>query len=648
MGTVHSWLLSLCAMSTLASCAAEPVEPDTGQTSSDLLGTGDFGADCSAHQKDFLATAYLYGRVAVASRAFEQCVEQAARVGVPEAGGFWTGSYRQCNGDPFYGQPLDSQVQSVLDAARSGNDLFMNCSGGGGLASTSIGPYDRSDAESLSWSVWLNQVIDAPRSGAWPYSQAANSIWHEAMHQHGYTHGGNDQASAQPACGYAGDPTWDYQNNTMPYILGACVSAVLDASAGTCGPIDSCGPGKLKIVTGYGSSACECLADPRDIGTRSANAFTHVTTAVNTSSGMTTLDHPLLNGRADAVVQFTHVYSPAGTTTAAFNGNRPIAFYNYSTGRWVIQNQHGAQMPLGTGFFVRVGHGAVHRTTVANTSWHITRIDHPLANSNPNALVTVSPTPYAGAFSGSVDDHPIGVYYDAGAQRWTIFNQDVAAMPSDSSFTVDVETQLNRGLHFVHLATTANSSAYLTRLSSPLLDGKPNVRFLVTPDWTRGPIYNANDYGVWYDGSSWWIYNESGSGPGATMLLGAAFHIEVLKDEVQRWMRVAESSTGLDTGFDVQPGDRLHVRGSGRIAAWLGAFTVGPEGESAPPYNPWFPMNANRFSLIGRFASDGYFSIGRDLTRNGPSSTQRLTLRSNDDLPGDGSGFFEAEIRAFR
>jgi hypothetical protein len=665
----------LALLSAAPGCASPPQEPseeeeamsqdgpgeDTGEAREDLLGSASYAGDCSPALVSFLDTVHFYGRVAAASRAFEQCVDRAMRVQLSTGGGP-AGPYRQCNGDPFYNQPVNTQLQSVLDAARSGNDVFMSCGGSSGLASAAIGSYDSSGAEAMAWSSWLPSAVAqlseplcangstvgcraAP--APWPYSQAAGSMWHEAMHQHGYSHGANNATDARPACGYSGDPTWDFQVNTLPYIVGKCVADVIDRSGAACGALDTCGPGQLKLVTGFGDTTCRCAGDPRGVDTRPSNAFTHITTLGNTGGAMTTLDHPLLNGHADALVQFTHVWNPPGGG-AANNGNHTVAFYNYGTGRWVLWNTTGAQMPLGTGFFVRAGRGAVHRTSAANINGHATRINHPLAMGDPLALVTVSPTPYAGQSSGNVDSHPIGVWYDG--QGWTIFNQDFAPMPPDVGFTVELETQYHRGLQFVHKATPSNISGHLTRLSSPWLDGRPDARFLVTPDFTRGPVFDNSDIGVYFDGFNWWVYNEQGSDPGLAMPNGAAFVIEVLRDEIQRWVTVPESTYGVDTGIDAVPGDRLHIHGSGRL--WSGTWlspTVGPEGESGLPYNGSFPMSdVNRFSLIGSFVSDGYFASGRDLWRSGPSSFQRLSLRTNDDWPGNGSGFFEAEVRVFR
>jgi hypothetical protein len=641
------------SLSLLGGCMVDGVdEPETSTTEEELLGAVNFGGDCNAQKTAFLGTVARYGRTVAVTRAFEQCVERTLISGTSAAGG----RYRQCNGEPFFGSAIATQVDMALDAARSGNDIMLNCTGGGGNASAYLGPYDRTDTETLNFSGWLDAVVGVPRSGAWPFSQAANIVWHEMMHQHGYDHGASyasDPAvvAAENAvhCGYAAsDTSYHYQANSMPYLIGNCTSAILDQSAATCGDIDSCGPGMVKLVTGLGAQSCECVADPNGVTTRPSNAFVHIAQSWNSGSGMTTLSHPLLDGRSNAIVHIQHLYNAPGNV-GTYLGHRSVPWYNFSTGRWVIQNQHGAQMPLGSAFIVRVGRGTVHRTSAANTSGHITTIDHPLANGNPSAILTVTPAPYAGAWSGTVNDHAIGVWFDGGMQRWRIYNQDYVAMPLDSGFHVEVETPRNRGLHFTHVVTTANRSSHMTRVSSPFLDGNPNAMFLVTPNWRTG-VYNMNEFGVWFDGASWWIYNEANGTSGATMPMSAGFDIEILRTEVQRWIRVPENTFGVDTGIDIQPSDRLRIHGYSRIwSGWLLSPTVGAEGENGLPQNSNFPLlTAPRFSLLGRLPTEGNFFVGRDLSRGGSSSTQRLTLRTNDDVPGNGSGFFEAEVRAFR
>jgi hypothetical protein len=621
----------------LMGCVVEDVE--TSEATEDLLGTVTTTSDCTAQKSTFITSTMRYGRITASTRAFEQCVEQALRAGVSVAGGGWAGNYRRCNGDPFYGEPLTTQLQAVLDVARSGYDVQINCSSPNGNASAGIGTYNQT-SEALGFSTWLDAVVNQPRVGAWPTSQTAGIIWHEVMHQHGYTHGADDQANALVNCGYAGDPTWHFQVNTMPYIIGACMTGVLDESAAQCGDIDACPAGQVRLISSYGGRGCECVADPNGVTTRPGNAYLHVATAsnTNTAAGVTVLDHPLLNGRSDALVQFTHVYNAPGQL-GVYMGRREIAAYNPVNLRWQITSQ--GPMPVGTAYNIRVNRGVVHRTTAANVTQHITRIDHPLANGNPNVFLTVTPT------GANLNPHAIGTWFDTTAGRWTIFNQDRSPMPLDATFTIEVETQTTRGLHGVHLVTTGNRSSHMTRLSNPFLDGRPNARLLVTPNWSRGMVYNTNQFGVWFDGSSWWIYNEGNGTSGNLMPLGAAFDIEILKDEVQRYIRVPESASSVDTGVDVAPLDRLHVHGTQRISPDFFGGNNGAGGTGVTSGWPFPLPTAGDFSLIGSFP-DGLFPNGVDGWRNGPSSTQRLSLRVNDFWPGNGTGFFEATVRAFR
>lgn len=79
----------------------------------------------------------------------------------------------------------------------------------------------------------------------------------------------------------------------------------------------------------------------------------------------------------------------------------------------------------------------VHRATSENTLENWTRVDHQLINDNPNAIlfVTQNWNP-GGGWSGTYNDHPIGVWYHPYLQKWTIFNQDQEALPPGAAFNV--------------------------------------------------------------------------------------------------------------------------------------------------------------------------------------------------------------------
>ncbi|MFN8506799.1 MAG: hypothetical protein U0547_04450 [Dehalococcoidia bacterium] len=94
---------------------------------------------------------------------------------------------------------------------------------------------------------------------------------------------------------------------------------------------------------------------------------------------------------------------------------------------------------------LQIGNGAIKLTgstrpafewtaTAASITGHVTVIDHPLLNNNPNAIVIFSQL-----WEGVYNDHPTAIYYNSG--RWKIFNEDFAAMPNNAKFNILVFDQ---------------------------------------------------------------------------------------------------------------------------------------------------------------------------------------------------------------
>jgi hypothetical protein len=103
----------------------------------------------------------------------------------------------------------------------------------------------------------------------------------------------------------------------------------------------------------------------------------------------------------------------------------------------------------------------------------------------------------------------------------------------------------------------------------------------------------------------------------------------------------------VDTGIDIEPGDRLTYLVTGSI--WAGFCAIGdtdPNGYGSP--DPKYPLPSEPgFSLIGRVGNGPYFFIGdgqQPHTRTDFQTTGRLFLRTNDDIPGNGSGSFGVRI----
>jgi hypothetical protein len=124
---------------------------------------------------------------------------------------------------------------------------------------------------------------------------------------------------------------------------------------------------------------------------------------------------------------------------------------------------------------------------------------------------------------------------------------------------------------------------------------------------------------------------------------------------VDRWFSVPESSSLVETGILLLPGDDFEIEAEGEIHAGVAATGHnGPEGWHNVDHNKKFPLHAggsaHPYSLIGRFAGQPWFYIGK---RIGPVSFKggqpdTIELRTNDDVPGNGKGSFSCNIKVWR
>ncbi len=243
-------------------------------------------------------------------------------------------------------------------------------------------------------------------------------------------------------------------------------------------------------------------------------AFVHRATAANTSGHVTTIDHPDTNDRPSAIVSVTPNWNPDGSGGTYDNHNIGVYYWG---GRWRIFNQDFAAMPANAAFNVSVGSGFVHAATSANTSGHITTLDHPQLNGRPNAAFIVTPNWNGGTGTGVYLNHPIGVYYTGG--RWRVFNQDIASMPLGAKFNVRIDrSQWQRG-------SSGTVSHNWMCIDDPNLNGRPEARVFVTANWNPGGVggrYVSSPLGVWYNHGSacWAVFRQDG----ANMPVDAGFN----------------------------------------------------------------------------------------------------------------------------
>ncbi|MCS6843445.1 MAG: hypothetical protein NZ528_03840 [Caldilineales bacterium] len=253
--------------------------------------------------------------------------------------------------------------------------------------------------------------------------------------------------------------------------------------------------------------------------------FLHVATASNTSTYITTIDHPATNGKPSALLFVTHYWNPGGVVGGTYNDHALGVWYN--DGKWKIYNQDFAPMPAGAAFNVLVvlsgSEAFVHTAAAGNIVGNSTVINNALTNGQPNKLLLVTPNFNAGP---QYNPHPINVYYD-GSGRWVIGNQNGATMPVGSAYNVLV---LDPGPSaFVHRTTTSNRISNYTLLDNPLTNGRPNRLVFITQNWNpggTGGTYNAKHVGIWYSHlyGKMSIYNEDETTP---IPVNAAFNVYV-------------------------------------------------------------------------------------------------------------------------
>ena len=161
----------------------------------------------------------------------------------------------------------------------------------------------------------------------------------------------------------------------------------------------------------------------------------------------------------------------------------------------------------------------VQRADATNTTANSSYINNQQVNSNPNAIILVTPG-YARA------TQHVGVWYDQSRGRWAVFNQDRAVMNPGRTFHVTVVQD-----GFVHTATSANIASNWSYIDHP--DANSNLGALVffTQRWNAAGAnsgYNNRAMGVWYDQSRqrWAIYNEDQTAMGQ----GLQFNVKVVRN----------------------------------------------------------------------------------------------------------------------
>jgi len=234
-------------------------------------------------------------------------------------------------------------------------------------------------------------------------------------------------------------------------------------------------------------------------------SFEHTTSAATISANSSKLDHPSLNGNADAIL----IVAPIGDALTK-NYNAIGVWYDGST--WLIFNQNRVSMPVGVTYRVTVYRSEektvfIHRADAQNTNGSQTTIQHPQLMNKPKAAVNVTQNWNPGGQGGIYNDS--SVVAERQGSVWAIRNMNGNPIPTGAAFNVVV---IPEGQVDLITAITADNKNYIPPKVDPNSvnsSGVPNVG-VARP--IRKPPVNDVDFTNWgfEKGSEGWYFDGDG------------------------------------------------------------------------------------------------------------------------------------------
>lgn len=244
-----------------------------------------------------------------------------------------------------------------------------------------------------------------------------------------------------------------------------------------------------------------------------------------------------------------------------------------------------------------------HVTAAANINGHMTTLDHPQLNGNPNAIIFIQPnwnSNGAGRTGTDYQQNP-GVWYNG--TRWVIFNQNTGIpMPVNMTFNVMVAPAGNSNCFTI--TCTAASKAGLPAngmmIDHPATNNKPGALLLLTQNWQN--VYNDNSQLVSYSNNRWHISNNKYLSPDtrrsewSTMPVGARFNVMVVENGAVPGLPLARAFMHTTTPENIIPGgssitffDQPFLNGNTNAMIWAtpnwGWSPGMPGGQTSGPYN---------------------------------------------------------------
>jgi alpha-beta hydrolase superfamily lysophospholipase len=178
----------------------------------------------------------------------------------------------------------------------------------------------------------------------------------------------------------------------------------------------------------------------------------------------------------------------------------------------------------------------VTSSNISQSNPHLTELDHPLLNGNPNARLFILPNYNVNGSEAAGVNYwqNAGVWYNG--TKWTIFNQNTQVlMPESLVFNVLI-VPIEYPNYFTFRVTPNSLTNFPNSavIDNPLTNNNPNALLLVTQNWAG--TYNNNSQLVSYSQNKWSIGNNNyfSQNPdiarNSAMPVGAQFNVLVLNE----------------------------------------------------------------------------------------------------------------------
>ncbi|MBV1924054.1 MAG: T9SS type A sorting domain-containing protein [Flavobacteriaceae bacterium] len=141
----------------------------------------------------------------------------------------------------------------------------------------------------------------------------------------------------------------------------------------------------------------------------------------------------------------------------------------------------------------------IHTATPENTAGHITYIDHPDLNGNPDAGIVYVHNWNPGGLGGTFNNNTTGLWYDGAS--WTIFNEDTAvSMVENSSYNIYIADTSNVITHVSDSSNEGSFGNHTTVIDNAAFNSSnPGPYAMLSNYWNPNSIYNNQAYGFYYD-----------------------------------------------------------------------------------------------------------------------------------------------------